>query len=101
MVHRKGPRLRDGEIGIIPGSQGTTSYIVRGKGNPESFQSCSHGAGRQLGRKQAKKKLVLDDEINKLTELYIQFTALKTWMKHLGYKDIDVVMEEQKDLWTF
>jgi tRNA-splicing ligase RtcB len=49
MVHRKGATLaRKGTIGIIPGSQGTKSYIVKGKGNKESFMSCSHGAGRKL-----------------------------------------------------
>jgi tRNA-splicing ligase RtcB len=51
-IHRKGATsAREGEYGIIPGSQGTKSYIVRGKGNPESFMSCSHGAGRVMGRK--------------------------------------------------
>jgi tRNA-splicing ligase RtcB len=100
MVHRKGATsARDGEIGIIPGSQGTTSYIVRGKGNPESFQSCSHGAGRQLGRRQAKKKLVLDDEIAKLDGVIHSIYSVKDLDEAPGaYKDIDVVMEEQKDL---
>jgi len=58
MVHRKGAtQARQGQIGIIPGSQGTKSYIVRGKGNPESFMSCSHGAGRKMGRRQAIREL--------------------------------------------
>ena len=67
IVHRKGAtRAVDGELGIIPGSQGSTSYIVRGKGNPESFCSCSHGAGRKLGRKQARRQLNLKEEIARL-----------------------------------
>ncbi len=53
IVHRKGATsARQGQLGIIPGSQGTPSYIVRGKGNPDSFTSCSHGAGRKMGRKE-------------------------------------------------
>ena len=57
MVHRKGATLaREGTIGIIPGSQGTSSYIVRGKGNPESFNSCSHGAGRKMSRTKGNQK---------------------------------------------
>lgn len=60
IVHRKGSTsAKDGEFGIIPGSQGTKSYIVKGKGNPESFMSCSHGAGRKMGRKQAQRELSL------------------------------------------
>ena len=47
-------------MGIIPGSMGTSSYIVRGLGNPESFTSCSHGAGRRMGRKEASRRLTLD-----------------------------------------
>jgi len=64
LVHRKGAtRAFEGELGMIPGSQGTKSYIVRGKGNPESFKSCSHGAGRKMGRKQAIRSLDLETEI--------------------------------------
>src|SRR5213075_1901203 len=54
---RKGAiRARAGELGIIPGSMGTRSYIVRGRGAAESFQSCAHGAGRRMGRNQATKR---------------------------------------------
>ena len=61
LIHRKGATsAREGEIGIIPGSQGTLSYIVQGLGSHESFQSCSHGAGRKMGRKQAQRTLDLD-----------------------------------------
>ena len=72
LVHRKGATsARKGEIGIIPGSQGTASYIVKGLGNTESFMSCSHGAGRKMGRKEAQRTLVLEDEQKKLDDLGI------------------------------
>lgn len=67
IVHRKGAtRASLGETGIIPGSQGTKSYIVEGLGNPDSFQSCSHGAGRLMSRTEAVRNLSLEDEIAKL-----------------------------------
>src|SRR3954463_14111948 len=62
MVTRKGAvRAREGDLGIIPGSMGARSFIVRGKGNPESFNSCSHGAGRKMSRSAAKKAFTLAD----------------------------------------
>ena len=68
-IHRKGAtRAEPEDIGIIPGSQGSASYIVHGKGNPESFSSCSHGAGRKLGRKQAQRMLNLAHEKKILDE---------------------------------
>lgn len=67
LVHRKGAtRARKGEVGLIPGSQGTFSYIVKGLGNESSFHSCSHGAGRCLGRKEAVCTLNLKDELERL-----------------------------------
>ncbi|HEY9072240.1 MAG TPA: RtcB family protein, partial [Candidatus Ozemobacteraceae bacterium] len=61
-VHRKGATsARSGELGIIPGSMGTFSYIVRGLGNPDSFTSCSHGAGRRMGRKEADRRLSVEE----------------------------------------
>jgi len=102
IVHRKGATsAREGEVGIIPGSQGTKSYIVQGKGNPESFQSCSHGAGRSMGRKQAQRELNLEEEIAKLNDKGIVHSIRHT--KDLdeapgAYKDINVVMENQSDL---
>lgn len=102
IVHRKGATsARDGEIGIIPGSQGTKSYIVRGKGNPESFESCSHGAGRTMGRKQAQRELNLEDEIEKLNSKGIvhAIRSVNDLDEAPGaYKDIDVVMKNQSDL---
>ncbi|MFN8256630.1 MAG: RtcB family protein [Bacteroidales bacterium] len=102
IVHRKGATsARQGETGIIPGSQGTKSYIVKGKGNPESFMSCSHGAGRKMGRKQAQRQLILDEEIRNLNKKGI-IHAIRT-QKDLdeapgAYKDIDTVMKNQQDL---
>ena len=101
-VHRKGATLATTDtIGIIPGSQGTKSYIVRGKGNPESFNSCSHGAGRKMGRKEAERTLNLEDEIKKLDEQGIlhAIRGVKDLDEASGaYKDINAVMENQKDL---
>ena len=101
-VHRKGATsAREGEIGIIPGSQGTKSYIVKGKGNPESFMSCSHGAGRKMGRNEAIKNLNLEEEIKKLDDVGVihAIRGEKDLDEAPGsYKDIDVVMENQKDL---
>ena len=102
LVHRKGATsARDGEFGIIPGSQGTKSYIVQGKGNAESFTSCSHGAGRVMGRKQAQRTLDLKEEIDKLDKLGI-IHAIRH-QRDLdeapgAYKNIDEVMENQKNL---
>lgn len=101
-VHRKGATsAREGEIGIIPGSQGTSSYIVKGKGNPESFTSCSHGAGRKMGRKAARRVLSLDEERRKLEERGIlhAIRGVGDLDEASGaYKDIDIVMREQDDL---
>ena len=102
LVHRKGATLaREGTVGIIPGSQGTKSYIVKGKGNKESFESCSHGAGRKMGRNQAQKNLNLEEEIKSLDDRGIlhAIRGVKDLDEAPGaYKDIDVVMENQKDL---
>ncbi|WP_028582660.1 RtcB family protein [Desulfogranum japonicum] len=102
IVHRKGATsARQGEIGIIPGSQGSTSYIVQGKGNPESYCSCSHGAGRLMGRKQAQKLLNLEQEKNRLDQLgVIHGLRSKRDLDEAAsaYKDIDTVMANQTDL---
>lgn len=102
IIHRKGATsAREGEIGIIPGSQGTASYIVQGKGNEESFMSCSHGAGRKMGRKQAERTLSLAEEIKRLDDRGIlhAIRGVKDLDEAAGaYKDIDVVMAEQEDL---
>lgn len=102
IVHRKGAtRAEKDGIGIIPGSQGSTSYIVRGLGNRESFSSCSHGAGRRLGRKQAQRGLDLKKEIQSLDKMGILHAIRHK--KDLdeapgAYKDISLVMANQRDL---
>lgn len=102
IVHRKGATsAKSGETGIIPGSQGTQSYIVEGAGNPESFMSCSHGAGRTMSRSMAKRVLNLEEEIGKLDKQNIihsirSVTDLEE--ATAAYKDIRHVMELQKDL---
>lgn len=102
MVHRKGATsAKAGELGLIPGSQGTASYVVRGLGNPESFQSCSHGAGRKMGRKQACRELSLADEVKRLDDMGVihGIRSEKDLDEAAGaYKDIDLVMANQADL---
>ncbi len=102
LVHRKGATsARKGEIGIIPGSQGSPSYIVRGKGEPESFQSCSHGAGRKMGRKQAQRQLDLAHEQKVLEDQGILHSvrSKRDLDEASGaYKNIDEVIENQVDL---
>jgi tRNA-splicing ligase RtcB (3'-phosphate/5'-hydroxy nucleic acid ligase) len=107
LIHRKGATAaKAGQIGIIPGSQGTASYIVEGLGNIKSFYSCSHGAGRRLGRAQAKRSpeeggLDLATEIKKLDDLGVVHSVRN--QSDLdeapgAYKDIDEVMKAQDDL---
>ena len=102
MIHRKGAtKAYPDQLGIIPGSQGTASYIVRGKGEPESFMSCSHGAGRKMGRKQAERELDLNAEIERLDSMGV-IHAIR-YQKDLdeapgAYKDISTVMSNQTDL---
>lgn len=102
IVHRKGATsAREGEMGIIPGSQGTPSYIVRGKGNSESFESCSHGAGRKMGRKQAQRQLDLETEVKKLDDQGIihSIRGRRDLDEAAGaYKNVDQVVENQIDL---
>jgi tRNA-splicing ligase RtcB len=102
IVHRKGATsAKLGETGIIPGSQGTKSYIVEGLGNPESFMSCSHGAGRMMSRTAAKKNLDIEAEKRKLDELgIIHSIRSKSDLEEASsaYKDISQVMAFQSDL---
>jgi len=102
MVHRKGATLATKDtIGIIPGSQGTSSYIVKGKGNKDSFNSCSHGAGRKLGRGQAIKTLDLQNEIDILNKAGVihGIRNKKDLDESVScYKDISEVMKNQEDL---
>ncbi len=102
VVHRKGATsAHKGEIGIIPGSQGTKSYIVEGLGNPESFASCSHGAGRTMGRNEAIRNLNLEEEKQKLDSLGILHAVRgKRDLEEApsAYKNIAEVMANQEDL---
>ena len=100
IVHRKGAiSARDGEFGIIPGSMGTFSYIIVGNGNPESFKSCSHGAGRRMGRKEAGRVLNLDVEREKMSGIVHGLRTEADLDEAPGaYKPIDAVMENQSDL---
>ncbi len=98
-VTRKGAvRAGLGELGIIPGSMGAETYIVRGKGNPESFESCSHGAGRVMSRNAAKKQFTLEDH-RKATE-GVECRKDKDVLDETpgAYKDIRAVMQAQSDL---
>jgi len=112
-VHRKGATsARSGELGIIPGSMGTFSYIVRGLGNPDSFTSCSHGAGRRMGRKEADRRLSVEECDRAMAGI-----VYDRWHRAGGhgrrggrggeldlseapqaYKDIDTVIANQRDL---
>ena len=85
-------------LGIIPGSMGARSYIVRGKGNPESFHSCSHGAGRAMSRGEAKRRFSLEDHARATAGVECRKDAEVIDETPGAYKDIDLVMEAQKDL---
>lgn len=100
IVHRKGATLaRENTIGIIPGSQGTSSYIVQGLGNPKSLCSCSHGAGRKMSRKMAKEQLSVEYENRLMGDIIHNITSVEQLDEApSAYKNIDTVMEEQKDL---
>lgn len=99
MVTRKGAvRAGRGELGIIPGSMGARSYIVRGLGNPESFESCSHGAGRVMSRTAARKHFSLADHEAATAGVECRKDAEVIDETPAAYKDIDAVMEAQRDL---
>jgi len=99
IVHRKGATLaRVGTMGIIPGSMGTSSYIVKGLGNKESFMSCSHGAGRKMSRGQAKKTIDIHDFQYKMKGIECDATLGHLDEAPQAYKDIDEVMRQQADL---
>lgn len=98
-VTRKGAiRARDGDLGIIPGSMGTRSYIVRGKGNADSYCSCSHGAGRRMSRSEARRSFSVDDLLAQT--LGVECRKDDAVLDEIpgAYKDIDEVMANQTDL---
>ncbi|MBR4171205.1 MAG: RtcB family protein, partial [Kiritimatiellae bacterium] len=109
-VHRKGATsAKLDEIGIIPGSMGTASYIVRGLGNPDSFMSCSHGAGRRMSRTAASANLTVEE-----CDKAMDGIVCERWHKYKGYgkakgqldlseapqayKDIETVIDSERDL---
>jgi len=102
IVHRKGATLaREGVVGIIPGSQGTASYIVEGLGNPDSFCSCSHGAGRVMSRSMAIKTLDMQQEVSQLEAKGIVHAIRSQADMHEAsgaYKDIEEVIANELDL---
>jgi tRNA-splicing ligase RtcB len=98
-VTRKGAvSARKGELGIIPGSMGARSYIVRGLGNPESFESCAHGAGRLMSRTRAKKMFTVDDQVRATAGVECRKDKDVIDEIPMAYKDIDAVMAAQQDL---
>lgn len=98
-ITRKGAvRARSGDMGIIPGSMGTRSYITIGKGNPESFHSSSHGAGRAMSRGEAKRRFSLKDHADATAGVECRKDAGVLDETPHAYKDIDTVMEAQADL---
>lgn len=99
IVTRKGAvSAQAGQLGIIPGSMGTKSYIVRGKGNPDSFCSCSHGAGRRMSRTAARKVISVEDHIKATEGVECRKDEDVVDESPSAYKDIDAVMEAQRDL---
>jgi len=98
-VTRKGAvRARKGDMGIIPGSMGTRSYIVRGLGNEDSFCSCSHGAGRVMSRTEAKKRVSMEEHLESVKGVECRKDIGVLDETPAAYKPIDKVMEAQKDL---
>ena len=111
-IHRKGATsAKANELGIIPGSMGTSSYIVRGLGNPESFESCSHGAGRRLGRMEACRSLTIEECDAAMKDVvFDRWKKANKWGRKnkenlmdlgeapLAYKNIDEVIQAQLDL---
>jgi tRNA-splicing ligase RtcB len=98
-VTRKGAvRAREGDLGIIPGSMGTRSYIVRGKGNPESFHSCSHGAGRAMSRAEARRRFTAEDHARATAGIECRKDDEVIDETPMAYKPIEAVMAAQADL---
>ena len=99
LVTRKGAvRAGRGELGIIPGSMGARSYIVRGLGNPQSFESCSHGAGRTMSRTEARKRFTVEQHVAATEGVECRKDADVIDETPAAYKNIDAVMAAQRDL---
>jgi tRNA-splicing ligase RtcB len=98
-VTRKGAvKAGLGDLGIIPGSMGARSFIVRGKGNPDSFCSCSHGAGRAMSRNEANRRFSIEDHVAATAGIECRKDAGVIDETPMAYKDIDAVMAAQSDL---
>ena len=98
-VTRKGAvRAGIDDLGIIPGSMGAKSFIVRGKGNPESFESCSHGAGRAMSRTEARRRFTIEDHVRATEGVECRKDADVIDETPAAYKSIDAVMQAQSDL---
>jgi tRNA-splicing ligase RtcB len=98
-VTRKGAvRARRGDLGIIPGSMGARSYIVRGRGNDDSFHSCSHGAGRAMSRNEARRRFTVADHVAATAGIECRKDEDVIDETPMAYKSIDSVMEAQRDL---
>ena len=99
LITRKGAvRAREGDMGIIPGSMGARSFIVRGKGNPESFSSCSHGAGRAMSRNEAKRRFTVEDHMRMTEGVECRKDEDVIDETPAAYKPIDAVMAAQANL---
>jgi len=99
LVTRKGAvRARKGELGIIPGSMGARSFIVRGLGNAESFDSCSHGAGRKMSRTEARRRFSVEDHVAATAGVECRKDQEVIDETPAAYKDIEAVMHAQRDL---
>src|SRR5204863_4517472 len=98
-VTRKGAvRAGVGDLGIIPGSMGARSYIVRGRGSPESYESCSHGAGRAMSRNEAKRRFTVADHAAATAGIECRKDEGVIDETPAAYKEIDQVMAAQRDL---
>ena len=98
MTRKGAVRARAGELGIIPGSMGARSCIVRGRGNADSFMSYSHGAGRRMSRTEARKRFSLADHVAATAAVECRKDVAVIDETPGAYKDIDAVMAAQQDL---
>ncbi len=98
MTRKGAVRARKGDLGIVPGSMGSKSYIVRGLGNAVSFESCSHGAGRKMSRTEAKKRFTLADHAEATAHVECRKDEGVIDETPMAYKSIDDVMHAQRDL---
>ena len=100
-ITRKGAiQAGDGDLGLIPGSMGASSYVVRGRGNADSWRSCSHGAGRRLSRTAARRQFTADDLATAMGDRAWQADKARQLVDEIpaAYKNIEQVMADQYDL---